>query len=152
VECPLQADDESYRLTSWHGDMGGLGEGRETEWDELMAICRAQAAGTSEAAGLPFRITLPHIEGFRAWHQGNFTKAVERLHPVRHIAHAFGGSHAQRVIIDWTLTDAAIRSGMPDVAEALAAERLAIKPNGHINRTLMLRARQIRQSSLEAAA
>lgn len=148
----LHADGKLYGFNDWHAAMVYLGAGRESEVDNLLATCREQAAGGSEAAGWATTIALPLIEGFRAWHQDDFALAVEYLHPVRRFAHAFGGSHAQRDIIDWTLTDAAIRSGSSDVAEALAAERIAIKPNGHINRTLMYRASELRRSRMEAAA
>lgn len=148
----LHADGRLYGFNDWHAAMVYLGAGREKEVEELLSTCRQQSAGGSESAGWAATIALPLIEGFQAWHRGDFSQAVERLHPVRRFAHAFGGSHAQRDIIDWTLTDAAIRSGSRDVAEAFAAERLAIKSNGHIYRTLMHRASQLRRSSLEAAA
>ncbi|HET8789685.1 MAG TPA: tetratricopeptide repeat protein, partial [Modicisalibacter sp.] len=63
-----------------------------------------------------------------------------RLHPARFIANGFGGSHAQRDIIDWTLTEAALRGGCPDLAEALTNERLAIKPHSPLNRAFLNRA------------
>lgn len=50
------------------------------------------------------------------------------LRPLRSIAHRFVGSHAQRDVIDLTLIEAAIRAGARNLAEALAAERLADKP------------------------
>ncbi len=46
----------------------------------------------------------------------------------------FGGSHAQRDVIDWTLTEAAIRGGERRLAEALANERLALKPHSPLGR------------------
>lgn len=44
------------------------------------------------------------------------------------MAHRFGGSHAQRDLLDLTLIEAATRSGDKPLAAALAAERLALKP------------------------
>ncbi|MEQ4538865.1 MAG: hypothetical protein ABN479_07975 [Billgrantia sp.] len=58
----------------------------------------------------------------------------------RFIANAFGGSHAQRDIIDWTLTEAALRGGYRDLAEGLAHERLAAKPHSPVNRAFLNRA------------
>jgi hypothetical protein len=59
---------------------------------------------------------------------------------VRFIANSFGGSHAQRDIIDWTLTEAALRGGMNDLAQALAHERLALKRHSPINQAFLSRA------------
>jgi len=36
----------------------------------------------------------------------------------------YGGDHAQRDVIDWTLAEAAVRSGLRDVALSLTHERL----------------------------
>jgi hypothetical protein len=55
------------------------------------------------------------------------------------VANRFGGSHAQRDVIDWTLTEAAVRGGMRNLAEALANERLAQKPHSPINRRFLAR-------------
>ena len=60
---------------------------------------------------------------------------------MRFISNQFGGSHAQRDVIDWTLTEAAVRGGLAALAESLAHERLALKPESPINRTFLARAR-----------
>lgn len=46
----------------------------------------------------------------------------------RGIAQRFGGSHAQRDILTLTALHAALRGGLASTAEAIAAERLAHKP------------------------
>jgi len=53
---------------------------------------------------------------------------VELIRPVRSIANRFGGSHAQRDVLDLTLIEAAFRVGQRDLAKALAAERVAARP------------------------
>jgi hypothetical protein len=55
---------------------------------------------------------------------------------VRGIAHRFGGSHAQRDVIDLTLVESAFRSDAHDLAKALAAERIALKPASPLARLL----------------
>jgi hypothetical protein len=42
---------------------------------------------------------------------------------MRNHAHRFGGSHAQRDVIDLTLIEAAVRAGQRTLADALLAER-----------------------------
>lgn len=94
---------------------------------------------------------MPLIEGFSAFWHGDYAAAVEHLHGARFIANSFGGSHAQRDIIDWTLTEAAIRGGMRDAAEALANERLALRPHKPVNRAFLKQARA-RTTQVRSAA
>ena len=55
------------------------------------------------------------------------------------IAHRFGGSHAQRDLLDLTLVEAALRGGDHGLARALAAERHQAKPTSRHARTLVAR-------------
>ena len=48
---------------------------------------------------------------------------MRRLRPLRSHAHRFGGSHAQRDLIDLTLIEAAARDGQNLLADALRRER-----------------------------
>jgi hypothetical protein len=59
---------------------------------------------------------------------------------VRPVAHRFGGSHAQRDVLDLTLLESARRSGDAALARALAAERVARKPESPLARLLAQRA------------
>ncbi|MDY0273417.1 MAG: tetratricopeptide repeat protein, partial [Advenella sp.] len=66
---------------------------------------------------------------------------IEQLYGARFIANSFGGSHAQRDIIDLTLIEAAIRAGQPELAQALANERQALKPNSRLNQGFLARSK-----------
>jgi hypothetical protein len=83
------------------------------------------------------------VEGFAAFWRGDYETAAERLFGARYIANCFGGSHAQRDIIDWTLAEAAVRGRRADLAASLVNERLALKPHGAVNRGLLARARDV---------
>jgi len=72
--------------------------------------------------------------------EGNFSAAVKLIRPVRTIAHRFGGSHAQRDVIDLTLVEAAIRSGDAHLASALTAERAAARPDSPLSQLFVRRA------------
>jgi hypothetical protein len=50
------------------------------------------------------------------------------LLPVRVDLWQVGGSHVQRDVVDWTLTEAAVRAGQREVARSLTYERLATRP------------------------
>ncbi|HXF44607.1 MAG TPA: tetratricopeptide repeat protein, partial [Burkholderiaceae bacterium] len=58
-------------------------------------------------------------------------------------AQRFGGSHAQRDLIDLTLIEAALRAGMGPLARALAAERSARQPMSPLARLFQQRAAQL---------
>ncbi|MDZ7750623.1 MAG: tetratricopeptide repeat protein [Gammaproteobacteria bacterium] len=133
------ADGRGYPFNDWHAAMAWLGAGREVEVERLLAGLRATTGDTPETAVWGRRIGLPLIEGFSAFWRGDYRGAVEALHPARFIANAFGGSHAQRDIIDWTLTEAALGAGLDDLARALAHERLALKPHSPVNLGLLRR-------------
>ena len=65
------------------------------------------------------------------------------LQPLRFDLWRIGGSHAQRDIVDWTLTEAAVRGGLRDIALSLAHERLGTRPRSAVNRNFLRRAEQI---------
>ena len=62
------------------------------------------------------------------------------LRPIRAISSRFGGSHAQRDVIDLTLLEAAARGGQDALASALAFERLCLRPRSAGVRPLQLAA------------
>lgn len=133
------ADGKTYPFNDWHAAMAYLGAGRTKDVARLAKAYHEADHGGREVTAWGRNTALPLIEGFSAFWHGDYPTAVEHLHGARFIANSFGGSHAQRDIIDWTLTEAAIRGGMQDVARALASERIALKPHSPINRGFVLR-------------
>lgn len=134
------ADGQTYPFNDWHAVMAYLGAGRIKDVARLARACHEPGNAGREASVWGRVTAAPLIEGFSAFWHGDHEAAVSHLHGARFIANSFGGSHAQRDIIDWTLTEAALRGGMRDVAEALANERLALKPHSPINRSFLARA------------
>ena len=61
-----------------------------------------------------------------AFYRGADGQAVSLLQPVRLDLWRIGGSNAQRDVVDWTLTEAAVRGGVRDVALSLANKRLGM--------------------------
>ncbi len=137
------ADGKLYPFNDWHAAMAYLGSGRVDQVDRLIERYRAATTPQNETALWGKATGLPLIEGFRAFWQGRHAEAMEHLHAARFIVNSFGGSHAQRDIIDWTLTEAAIRSGNAGAAQAFAHERLAMKPHSPVNRQFLARARAL---------
>lgn len=133
------ADGKLYPFNDWHAVMAYLGAGRNDQVEALLTTLR-NTGHSSETAAWARRIGLPLAEGFVAFWRGDYVTATAHLHPVRFIANAFGGSHAQRDIIDWTLTEAALRGRNRELAEGMANERLALKPHSPINHDFLRRA------------
>jgi hypothetical protein len=137
------ADGRTYSFNDWHAVMAFLGAGRQGDVERILGRYREESPVHTEARRWAQQTGGALIEGFAAFWRGDYAAAVERLHGSRHIANAFGGSHAQRDVIDWTLTEAAVRAGLRDLAEALAHERLALKPHSLVNRSFLSRSRAL---------
>ena len=135
------ADGRLYPFNDWHAVMAYLGAGRDAEVERVAGALERSAAGSTDTARWAGDVALPLVRGFRDFWRGDYEACIERLYPVRSIVNQFGGSHAQRDVIDWTLTEAAVRGRLPALAEALAHERLALKPHSFINRAFLRRAR-----------
>ena len=134
------ADGQLYPFNDWHAAMAYLGAGQEARLKELVAAMERSATGATDTAHWIRDIGLPLVRGFTQFWRGQYAICVQTILPVRGIANNFGGSHAQRDLIDWTLTEAALRSGQPDMASALAYERAALKPHSGAIRELLSRA------------
>ncbi|MEO1331313.1 MAG: tetratricopeptide repeat protein [Pseudomonadota bacterium] len=143
------ADGRLYPFNDWHAAMAYLGAGREADVERL--ITSLSSADGSETASWARQTGAPLITGFTAFWRGDYALAAETLHAARFIANGFGGSHAQRDVIDWTLTEAALRGGLRDVAFALASERLSLKPHSPVNRRFLNRSRGTSPTSQAAA-
>ncbi len=133
------ADGKLYPFNDWHGVMAQLGADQPDRVTDILTAYRNVNAG-NEIDVWKRKTGLPLIEGFTSFWRGDYERAVERLFAARHIVNSFGGSHAQRDIIDLTLVEAAIRSGKAEIATALSNERMALKPNSLSNQQLALRA------------
>ncbi|HEV3045409.1 MAG TPA: tetratricopeptide repeat protein [Roseiarcus sp.] len=68
------------------------------------------------------------VEAALAFAEGEYRRAIDLILPVRYKVIRIGGSHAQRDLVTQTLIAAAERAGETNLARALLAERLAIRP------------------------
>jgi tetratricopeptide (TPR) repeat protein len=135
-------DGHSYPFNDWHAVMANLGAGRDQQVEQILQLLRQAAAGTGESEEWARRYGLPLSEGFAAFWREDYAGAVQQLRGARDIVNGFGGSHAQRDIIDLTLLEAALRGGPLHLARALANERCALKPNGRMNREFLARSQR----------
>jgi tetratricopeptide (TPR) repeat protein len=131
------ADGKCLVFADIHAAMAELRSGEASAVERRLAAMRETAASSVEAAGLYRTVGIPIVEAFAAFHRGAYAEAVELLLPVRFDLWQIGGSYAQRDVVDWTLTEAAVRAGQRDVAVSLAHERLATRPLSAPNRRFL---------------
>lgn len=97
-------------------------------------------------------VGLPVARAIVAFAQGDYARTIDELQQVRGFAQRFGGSNAQRDLLQLTLLEAALRSGRRRLAEGLVAERLASKPTSPANRLFLQRADKLPLPATSRAA
>jgi hypothetical protein len=129
----MRIDDAYYAFNDVNAMMAFVGAGDSQAQQRQIASAKRAAAGTGTVAMMSREIGVPACEGFAAFGRGDHAQAIELLLPLRAKSHRFGGSHAQRDMFSWTLTEAAVRLGDRRLADAFVAERLSWKPKSPIN-------------------
>ena len=123
------------------GDIAGA-----DDWARRVATRADRAGGSNRAVARD--IGAPLMRGMLAFARRRFDEAIETLYPVRSRVRHFGGSHAQRDLLDQTLMKAATRASSKSVGRALMNERLLAKPatplSAHWARAVGLRRRTLR--------
>jgi hypothetical protein len=137
----------NYAFNDAHAVMAFIGAGRPDGIDEVMEAQDRAMAGPGDNARFTREVGRPVVLGLKAFAEGNHAGCIGALQPVIPIANRFGGSHAQRDLLDLTVMEAALRLPDPALARAISAERRSMKPDSPHARSLFERAR-----SLPAAA
>jgi tetratricopeptide (TPR) repeat protein len=127
-------EDKIYAFNDAHAVMALLGAGRMGEAERTLAILTETARKQSDNALMSRDVGLPLARALLAFEHGKYAATIDLLRPLRNIAQRFGGSHAQRDLIDLTLIEAARRAGETGLVRALANERLALKPKSPLAR------------------
>lgn len=139
-----------YAFNDLHAMMTFLSSDRFDLAERLIAAMEARA-GKGGSNGMMTRDAgLPAVRGLMGFAKGDHEAAVEQLELARPAAHRFGGSHAQRDVIAWTATEAALRGGLETKARGLLAERLAARPQSPL--TLRQKARFYRMTGRASEA
>jgi hypothetical protein len=133
----LAIDDSPswYAFNDVHAVMAFLGAGRRDDAVDVIQRLSSDAedATTTQRASnvrMTAEVGLPVARGLVAFDDGRDADAIDELWSTRRVFHHFGGSHAQRDVIERTLLEAAIRGGRTTLARRLIAERLSIRPTG----------------------
>jgi hypothetical protein len=130
----------NYAFNDAHAMMAFVGAGRSGLVDTLLGAQREAMRRDDDNVAFTRDVGHPLALGIKAFGDGNYREAVRLLRPIRGIAHRFGGSHAQRDVIDLTLIEAALRAGDKPLSGSLAAERFDARPGSPLSRLFVERA------------
>ncbi|MEJ1159792.1 tetratricopeptide repeat protein [Prosthecomicrobium sp. N25] len=134
------ADAGNYAFNDVHAMMAFMAAGRVDLAERVLEAQDRAVRRVDDNALFTREVGSPVTRAVKAFAEGDYAETIALMRPVRNIAYRFGGSHAQRDVLDQTLVEAAIRSGRSDLAAALAAERLAARPESPLARLMATRA------------
>jgi len=118
----------NYAFNDLHAMMAFASAGRSELVAQLRETQRAALSVESDNRAFTAEVGEAATRAVQAFVAGDYATSVTLLRPIRSSAHRFGGSHAQRDLLDLTLIEAALRGGDRSLGAALAAERAALRP------------------------
>jgi hypothetical protein len=116
-----------YAFNDLHAVLSLVGAGRLDDASGVIDAARARSREDSTVGRMAVEVGVPLMLGVLAHGRGRHADAVDSLWAVRDVCHGFGGSHAQRDLVDLTLIDAAVRAGRRRLARHVLNERLLTK-------------------------
>jgi len=126
---PLADAPAWYAFNDLHAVMAQVGAGRtadaEKVIEKLSTYVHRNGGGTNVT--MTAEVGLPASRAVLRFGQGRYDEVIDELVPIRRTLHTFGGSHAQRDVLQRTLLVAAQRAGRTDLARALISERLSAR-------------------------
>jgi len=126
---PVAAPDGGfYSFNDLHAVLTHVGAGDISAAQSILDLAVAGAGAATTCGAAAGDTGVPLMRSVIAMAQGRDADAVDGLIAVRETAHRFGGSHAQRDLIEQTLLAAAIRAGRRPLARHLLNERMMAKP------------------------
>ncbi len=140
-------DAGNYAFNDAHAAMAFVGAGRKQPLERIIAAQQEAMQRDDDNAAFTREVGHPVVLAIKAFGEERYAETLRRLREVRNIAHRFGGSHAQRDILDLTMIEAALRSGAQPIATALASERAAVRPTSPLSRLFMQRAARLKKAA-----
>ncbi|HYE39268.1 MAG TPA: tetratricopeptide repeat protein [Ramlibacter sp.] len=117
-----------YAFNDFHMMLAFTATGRVADQDRVLAAQAAAMERDDDNADFTAAVGSMATRAVKAFGEGDYAGSVALLRRIRSGAHRFGGSHAQRDVLDLTLLEAARRGGMVALAVGLERERIALRP------------------------
>jgi tetratricopeptide (TPR) repeat protein len=118
-----------YAFNDLHMMMALVGAGRGSAQADVLEAQVHALARDDDNAHFTQAVGYSATRAVQAFGQGDYERCAQLMRRVRSGAHRFGGSHAQRDVLDQTLLHAAQRGGMERLASGLQIERMANRPH-----------------------
>jgi tetratricopeptide (TPR) repeat protein len=144
------ATDGSYAFNCVHAMIAFTGAHRDRAQHAVLDALRHATTARGDIPLFAREVGNAAALAIQAFGQGNYAECVRLLRPIRHYAHRFGGSHAQRDLLDLTLIEAALRGADRALATSLARERLAVRPRSPLAHLFRNRAETLRETPIAA--
>lgn len=141
------ADSGNYAFNDAHAVMAFAGASRKEAIRRVFAAQDEAMARPGDNAMFTRDVGRPVAKAIVAFAEGRYAETLDLLRPVRNIATRFGGSHAQRDLIDLTMIEAALRSGQDALARALINERAALRHESPLTRLFQQRAAGLKEAA-----
>lgn len=135
-----------YAFNDAHAMMAFVGAGLDAPALALLEAQREAMRGSDDNAAFTRDVGHPLTLAIKAFGEGSYAETARLIRPIRAIAHRFGGSHAQRDVIDLTLIEAALRAGEGALAKALTAERSMARPDSPLSALFVRRAADLSEN------
>jgi hypothetical protein len=137
----------NYAFNDVHAVMAFVGAQRP---DAVAAVLETQQMvmqGGGDNAAFTREVGHPLALAIKAFGQGCYDDSVRLIRQIREIAQRFGGSHAQRDLLDLTMIEAALRAGNRPLATALCSERRTTRGHSPLTRQLIARTEPLRAAA-----
>jgi hypothetical protein len=123
--------DPWYVFNDLHATMAFVGAGRMDHARQLVArsteVAHRPTTASDSNRWMTESVGLPACRAVIAFSEQRYDDVLNELMPIRPTLNRFGGSHAQRDVLQRTIVEAAIRSGNSLLARALLRERLSVR-------------------------
>jgi len=139
-------DSGYYAFNDAHALMSFIAAGDQRQAKRILEGMDSAARRKETNAMMSRDVGLSVVRALQAFDGRDYEITIDELQRVRAYAHRYGGSHAQRDLLQLTATEAALRAGRMSLARALITERLALKPRSVFNQQLMARTQTLAEA------
>ncbi|GAA6163353.1 tetratricopeptide repeat protein [Pelagimonas sp. KU-00592-HH] len=131
------AEQAFYAFNDVHAMMAFVASGNSDATHRMLKALETYLANDANRSETNYAVTaevgLPICCALQAFGAGKYTEVLDGLVPIRDQIIRFGGSHAQRDVIERTILEAAIRANAKTLADNLIHQRLSKRPNSTYN-------------------